>query len=936
MGLWLLLSAAKGYTEGMENKRKTLILIDGNALIHRAYHALPPLSTKSGELVNAVYGFTVTLLSVLEKFGPEYIAASFDLAGPTFRHEKFDGYKGTRVKAPDELYAQIPRVKEVVEAFNIPIYEKAGFEADDVIGTLSRQAVEKSGDVEVVIVTGDRDALQLVNDRVKVFTMRKGVKDTVLYGHAGVVAKYSLEPEQLKDFKGLCGDSSDNIPGVKGIGEKGAIGLLQKYGSLENVYASLEEIRGALKKKLEEGRESAFLSKELGTIDTHVPVELDLARCVAHDFDRNKVAKLFQELGFYSLVKRLPGNHDKERGTGSREQGTGSKEQGRKAKKNKVVVLSEKAEIEEFLSQRKETGEISIVPDVQAGTLFGSSLQGVAICRPELVSGPRSRRSTEIPKQVRDDKLESAYVPYSPETKSDIQTLLEDEKIGKVLYDAKTVGKVLEREGIALRGTEFDVMLAGYLLNAGSDVSLEHLALEEFGTEYAFAFSGKKGVTSEEVAQKAESVLRLKERYVEKMHAVSQEQLPGNTLEKVFRDIEMPLIEVLAKMERYGVRLNTETLRKLSDEMAADLEKIEKDIYMFAGKEFNINSPRQLAQVLFEDLKIPTDGIKKLKTGFSTASPELAKLRGEYPIVQLIEQYRELFKLKTTYLDVLPRLTDERSRLHTTFHQAVTATGRLSSSDPNLQNIPVRNHWGERIRAGFEAEPGRVLVGADYSQIELRVAAHLADDEKMLEAFRNKEDIHRTTASLVHGVKPEDVTDEMRRQAKVLNFGIIYGMGSYGLAQAAGTDQQSAAKFIREYLQKFSGVAKYMEDMKAFARKHGYVETALGRRRYVAEINSPNQQIARAAERMAINMPIQGLEADIVKLAMIAADKLISEKFSDSVRMLLQVHDELIFEVKEGVAETFMPEIKKAMESVYDLKAPLVAEVFQGKNWGEI
>jgi DNA polymerase-1 len=881
----------------MNHKPKTLILIDGNALIHRSYHALPPLSTKKGELVNAVYGFTVTLLSVLEKFKPEYIAASFDLSGPTFRHEKFDGYKGTRVKAPDELYAQIPRVKEVVEAFNIPIYEKAGFEADDVIGTLSRQAVEQNEDVEVVIVTGDRDALQLINDRVKVFTMRKGVKDVVLYDHAGVVAKYGLEPEQLKDFKGLCGDSSDNIPGVKGIGEKGAIGLLQKYGSLENVYASLEEISGALKKKLEEGKESAFLSKELGTIDTHAPVELDFDRCITHDFERNKVAKLFQELGFYSLAKRLPGAENKGQETRSKEQ---------KSKKSKV--LKNPDEIKNFLEECEGAGEVAVMLDVQAGTLFGVSLQGVAVAS---------------------SSDQSAYLAFSPETKQDIQAFLENTNVKKILHDAKLALKTLVQENIALQGVSFDVMLAGYLLNAGGNVTLEHLVAEELGLDQEVR-------SKERGAGDAENILRLKEIYTQKLDEVSKEQEAGKTIKEIFQNIEMPLIAVLAKMEQYGVRLNTGTLQGLSEEMAGHLAHIEKEIYMLAGREFNINSPRQLAQILFEDLHIPTNGVKKLKTGFSTASPELAKLRDEYPIVQLIESYRELFKLKTTYLDVLPRLVDSQSRLHTTFHQAVTATGRLSSSDPNLQNIPVRNQWGERIRSAFEAESGWVLVGADYSQIELRVAAHLAHDEKMLEAFRNKEDIHRTTASLIHNIKPEEVTDEMRRQAKVLNFGIIYGMGSFGLAQAASTDQASAAKFIREYLQKFSGVARYMEEMKAFAREHGYVETALGRRRYVAEINSPNQQIARAAERMAINMPIQGLEADIVKLAMIAADKLIAEQFRDTVRMLLQVHDELIFEVREAEAENFMQQIKPAMESVYTLEAPLVVEVFQGKNWGEI
>lgn len=883
----------------MENKRKILILIDGNALIHRAYHALPPLSTKKGELVNAVYGFATTLLSVLEKFHPEYIAASFDLAGPTFRHEKFADYKGTRVKAPDDLYAQIPRVKELVQAFGIPIYELAGFEADDCIGTLSRQAIEKGEDVEAIIVTGDADALQLVNDRVRVFTMRKGVKDTVLYDEDAVFAKYGLRPEQLKDFKGLRGDASDNIPGVKGIGEKGAVSLLQQYGDLEKVYASLDEIKGVLKEKLEAGRESAFLSKELGTIDVNAPVDLDLNACVTREFDRDRVVALFRELGFFSLVKRLPGT-DTEQSTVSNQQRARDKER----KSEKTVTLRSAEEVSHFVESLGRDIDVSVVLDVQAGTLFGSALQGVALaCGSQYV-----------------------YVSFSPETMPRIKEFFKNDRIRKVVYGAKEMIKILRKEDIDMRGLDFDVMLAGYLLNAGGKVGLDELALSELGEEIA----GYDAVRKARVVAKLASVLS------EKMIEVSREQAKGRTIRNVFADIEMPLVPILERMEERGVRLNGTVLSDLSREMSATLQTLEREIHDFARQTFNINSPKQLAKVLFEDLHIPTDGIKKLKTGFSTASPELAKLRDEYLIVQKIESYRELFKLKTTYLDVLPRLVDSHSRLHTVYHQEVAATGRLSSSDPNLQNIPARNRWSERIRSAFEAEKGSVLVGADYSQIELRVAAHLADDAVMIEAFRNKEDIHRATAALIHGINPENVTDEMRRQAKVFNFGIMYGMGSFGLSQAAGVGQPEAATFIKEYFEKFSGMAKYLEGMKVFARKHGYVETELGRRRYVPEINSLNQQVARAAERMAVNMPIQGLEADIVKLAMIAADKLITEKYHDTAYMLLQVHDELIFEAKEDIAEAFMRDIKEVMEDVYVLKAPLVAEVFQGKNWGEI
>ncbi len=885
----------------MEKQPKILILIDGNALIHRSYHGLPPLTTKSGELVNAVYGFALTLLGVIEKFHPEYIAASFDLKGPTFRHEKFADYKGTRAKAPDDLYSQIPRVKELVQAFNIPIYELAGFEADDIIGTLARQAVEKDEDVEVIIVTGDSDAFQLITDRVKVFTMRKGVKDTVLYDKDAVFAKYGLTPDQLKDYKGLRGDTSDNIPGVKGIGEKGAVNLLQEYHSLEKVYASIEEIKGSLKQKLEDGKESAFLSKELGTIDVHAPVELDFSACVTHEFDREKIANLLKELSFFSLIKRLPGAS-----TINSQQLTDNSEQKTQNKKHKNAhrFLKTAQETEVFLKSCEAAGEATIVLDIQSGTLFGSALQGVCV-----LSGDAC-----------------ATIVFSPETVEQLKAFLENTYIRKCVYGAKDIIKTLHKEGIDAKGIGFDVMIAGYLLNAGGNVSLENLALSELGEDIA----------SGDVAHTAYAIRQLYDIFSRKLSEISQTQQPGKTLETVFHDIEMPLIAVLAAMEERGIRLNGSVLQKLSQELTATLKTLEQDIYGFAGQEFNINSPKQLAKVLFEDLQIPTAGVKKLKTGFSTASPELAKLRDEYVIVQKIESYRELFKLKTTYLDTLPRLVDTHSRVHTDYHQEIAATGRLSSKDPNLQNIPARNHWGTAVRGAFEAETGCVLVGVDYSQIELRVAAHLADDAVMIEAFQNKEDIHRTTAALIAQVKPEEVTDEMRRQAKVLNFGIMYGMGTFGLSVAAGVNQEEASKFIKGYFEKFSGMATYLEGMKTFAREHGYVETEIGRRRYTPEINSTNQQVARGAERMAINMPIQGLEADIVKLAMLAADKLITERFAGDAHMLLQVHDELIFEVKEDIAEAFSATIKETMESVYILKAPLVVDVYTGKNWGEI
>ena len=637
----------------------------------------------------------------------------------------------------------------------------------------------------------------------------------------------------------------------------------------------------------------------LGTINIDAPVDLDLAACVTHEFDRDKIVKLLQELNFFSLIKRLPGAPE-----GSVEHTALVVEKNAVKKAQKYTTIKTSLEADTFFAALPVACECVVVLDIAAGTLFGQALQGIFILT----------------------ESAQAYITFSLETRLQLKQFLEDARVKKCVYSAKEMMKTLHKEGIAITGIDFDIMIAGYLLNAGSKVTLEDLALSENGEDIA----------SYDSAQKAVVMHNLKRAFTKKLQDISAEQSSDQTLLTVFQSIEMPLIPVLAAMEERGIRLNGSVLQALSQELTKTLKTLETEIYDFAGQTFNINSPKQLAKVLFEDLQIPTAGVKKLKTGFSTASPELVKLRDEYVIVQKIESYRELFKLKTTYLDSLPRLVDASSRVHTQYHQEVTATGRLSSSNPNFQNIPARNQWGERIRSAFEAEKGYVLVGADYSQIELRVAAHLANDPVMIEAFRNKEDIHRATAALIYQIKPEEVSDDQRRQAKVLNFGIMYGMGSFGLAAAAGVNQQEASQFIKGYFEKFAGMAAYLEGMKIFAREHGHVETELGRRRYTPEINSSNHMVAKGAERMAINMPIQGLEADIVKLAMIAAQKLIEEQFPETVRMLLQVHDELIFEVREDVAEQFSTAIKQSMESVYTLKAPLIVDVFTGINWGEI
>lgn len=878
----------------MAGKRKLLVLIDGNAIIHRSYHALPPMATKTGESVHAVYGFAMTLFSVIEKFKPDYIAASFDLLGGTFRDELYADYKATRAAAPDDLYAQIPKVKELVQAMNIPIYELPGFEADDCVGTLSRQG-EEAG-VDVVIVTGDTDTLQLVTEQVKVYTLRKGLKDMVLYGIPEVTAKYSFPPERLVDYKGLRGDSSDNIPGVKGIGEKGATDLIAEFGSLEDIYSALDRVKPKVREKLEADREMAFLSKKLGTIDSHAPVNLVLAECTTHDFNRTTIEQFLRSLDFYSLIKRIPGGSEKLSG----EAAVKSKEKTHR----KAKPIDTETEAEKCLARFGDEA-VAVVVNEKEASLFGNAGIGS-------VGIGGATDANEILWNEATEKLLGAF--------------LSDPKRKKIAVDSKALMHTLSTQKIAFTGVTEDILLSAYILHAGRRSDIESLIMEHEGDAWADLSVRDKSVAVRKLALALRADLE----------AMAKEQGGRETVVTLLDRIELPLVPALFSMERSGVLLEPAVFQKLSKEIDASVTSLEKEIYMFAGKEFNLNSPKQLADVLFVDLAIPTDGIKKNKTGYSTASTELEKLRADYPIVKFIEEYRELFKLKTTYVDVLPSLVHSDGRLHTTFRQDIASTGRLSSADPNLQNIPIRTDWGARIRTGFVAAPGKKLVGADYSQIELRIAAHLSGDENMTRAFVDGEDIHRATAALVHGLEPAEVSNSLRREAKALNFGIIYGMGAFGLAQATDMDQKQAAQFIKEYLEKFSGVAKYMNDMKAFAHKNGYVETLLGRRRTLPEIQSTNAALVRGAERMAINMPIQGLAADIMKLAMLAAHDLVQAKYLGSAALLLQIHDELIAEVDEKNAEAFAADLKQAMESVYQLSVPLVVSVEIGNNWGEI
>lgn len=896
---------------------KKLILIDGNAIIHRAYHALPPLTTKSGELVNAVYGFTSTLLSVIEKFQPDYVAASFDLKGPTFRHEKFVEYKANRVKADDELYAQIPRVKDVVRAFNIPIYEQAGFEADDVIGTLAKQAGKMKDNIETIIVTGDMDTLQLIDDTTKVYTMRRGLSDAVIYDTESATERYGgLTPSQLIDYKGLRGDPSDNIPGVKGIGEKTAITLLTEYGSVEGVYENIDKIKGTVRDKLARDKAQALLSKELATIDRDAPVQLNIDAAKIHEFDRATLVKLFGELNFYSLVKRLPHSGEEN----PLEQSVVPKKSSGQGVQDIKYEICDETNFQNVIDDLKNQTQLSIALDVRENVL-----KGIAF------SWKTGR---------------SAYVPFSKKTLSVLKEVLENKSIAKIGYDLKMSYKILAKENIHLASLAYDTMLAAYVLDPGKPVALSTLALTFLGEELETEKKGKQlsildladdGTFAQEVCKRADYIFKLNSPLQKHLDAISDQQTKTgskHTAQEVFTQMEMPLVEILADMELAGITLDTLIFKGISEKLTTRLENLEKAIHDLAGKTFNVNSPSQLAEILFETLKLPIYDIKKGKTGYSTAAAELAKLHGSHKIIEKIEEYRELFKLKTTYLDSLPLLVDEHSRIHTTFNQAVAATGRLSSADPNLQNIPIKTDLGQLLRTAFVAKEGNVLVSADYSQIDLRCVAHVSHDKKMIEAFHRGDDIHRLTAAEVNKVTPSQVTDAMRSKAKALNFGVIYGMGAFGFSQSAGISRDQAQKFIDAYMENFSGVAKYMKETREFARTNGYVETLFGRRRNLPEIKSPNFQVANGAERMAINMPIQGLAADIVKIAMLKVAQ--AFKKEPDVKMLLQIHDEIILEAPREKADAVAQKMKEIMEHAVTLSVPLVVSVNIGDNWGEI
>ena len=901
-------------------KKPLLVLFDGNALIHRAFHALPPLTvSKTGEMVSAVYGFALMLLKVINELKPTHYAIAFDMNAPTFRHKLFHEYKAHRPPTPDELVNQLGRVRELVEAFRIPIFELESYEADDVLGTLSHQASNQ--DIDTVIVTGDADTMQLVSPRVKVLYPKPGrsFSDTMLYDEAAVSQKYSLKPEQITDFKALKGDPSDNIPGVRGIGEKTAVKLLQQFGSMEQIYDHIDEVTPAkLQTILRENEAIARQSKELATIVTQTPITLNLDHCQVGQYDRRRVSELFRELEFASLLPKLPQIETE-----------GIAEVEVKPPQGDYHIVNTTPALDELLNRLSAVKSFAVDLETTSLDPMLAQLVGISL-------SPAPGEAYYIPVghvgwgQIEQLPLEQVIARLKP--------LLEDNTLAKLTHNGKYDTTVLAEYGIDVKNLTFDTMLAAYLLGEKS-LGLKTLAFSKLAIEMTpitdLIGSGAKQISMSqvEIARAADYACADAD-ITGRLSEGLEPELHRHGLWQLFAEVELPLMPVLVHMERNGIALDSELLQQMSHRLGKQLLKLEAEVYNSVGHQFNINSPQQLSTVLFEELRLPPQ--RKTKGSYSTGASVLEELRGTHPVIEFILDYRQLSKIRSTYIDALPSLVNPKTRrVHTSFNQTRTATGRLSSSEPNLQNIPVRGELGKEVRQAFIAPPGSYLLATDYSQIDLRALAHLSQDKSLLDAFRGDEDIHTATAAQVFGVEPSAVTPDMRRVAKTVNFGVIYGMSDYGLEQATGLSREEAAQFIAAYFEKYPGVKKYLESTKEQARKLGYVQTILGRRRSIPEINSSNRQVREAAERMAINMPVQGTSADIIKVAMINLDREIDKRQLES-KMLLQVHDELIFEVPETELEEMRQLVPEIMSTALKLSVPLKVDIKVGKNWGEM
>ena len=918
--------------------RETLLLIDGHALVFRAFFAMPALTNTRGEMTNAAYGFTSMLLKVLGEHRPQYAIAAFDPAGPTFRHEEFAEYKAHRPETPSELIRQMPWCREIVEAMNIPIVEVPGYEADDVIGTLARKA-EDAG-LDVLILTGDLDALQLVTDHVRVYATRRGITDTVVYDLDKVHERYGFEPPLVVDFKALRGDASDNIPGVPGVGDKTAMQLVQEHGPLERILEAVPSMKeGRVKRSLAENVEQAIQSKRMATIVRDLDVPLDLQAAQYLDYDREKVLALFDRLEFRSLVPRLPPSGD----AAAASAGNGLAPP--------VVRADGVVQERVFAEPTPPAASVDIVRDPDVMRDVAEHLRASAGVSVRTVVDEPARHGiiAGVALAAVDDAAHAWYVPVGhqvlegsapDETVALVRELLADASVAKTGYDLKREVLAWHRSGTVVQGLEFDLMLAAYLVNQRTRVpAMPILAADLVGAsceaEDVVLGSGRSArrptdLTVEEAAACYGAQVAL----AGPVRRALERELDRMDVRALHDDMELPLARVLADMELLGIAVDGDALEVLATELEKRIGEIEAEIYDAAGYTFNIASTQQLARFLYDDLGLAAG--RRTKTGRSTDADTLETLRAENPMVELVLEHRQLTKLKGTYVDALPQLVERDGRVHTSYYQAVAATGRLSSADPNLQNVPVRSGIGQRIRAAFVAGAAdHVLVSADYSQIELRVLAHVTEDPGLLDAFQRREDIHTRTASIVYGVPPAQVTRDMRRNAKVVNFGLVYGLSEFGLSRDTGMTREDAAAFIQSYFAHFASVTQWLEQTRQFVRQWGYVQTIFGRRRYIQDVHAANRGIRQAAERMAVNMPIQGAAADIMKFAMIRVDGMLRGEGMES-RLLLSVHDEVLVEAPRPEVDRLVDLLRVAMGGAAQLRVPLDVEVKVGRNWSDM
>ena len=892
------------------------VLIDGNSIMNRAFYGImgsKMLTTKDGKYTNAVYGFLAILFKLIEDTNPKYMAVAFDLKAPTARHKLYEGYKANRKGMPEELAEQMPLIKEILRAMNIDIVEKEGYEADDVLGTLSRYG-EKQG-LHVTILSGDRDTFQLATDNVTIRIPRtKGGKtETDLFDRNKIIETYGLEPKQLIEVKGLQGDSSDNIPGVPGIGEKTALSLIQKYGSIDNLYDKIEkdedDLKGKQREKIKDNKELAELSKTLGTINLEVPIEDTLEQFKVEEWDKEEVLKLFKELNFNRYIERFHLTGEK----------NNSQEETYKIE-FKMIEKSIEEVIDIVKTQKNMTFYLQTDADESPENIIKEKITGMSLYNTQT--------------------QEAYYIKLEQEEIVKLKEILEDAEIKKTSINLTKIYILLKQAGITLDGIENDISIGAYILNpTNNKLDLKNLAMQYLELdieEYIGEEDNQKQMTLFEENnvqndKKASEKYNLYVYVIEKINTIILQKLKETNSFDLYTNIDMPTVEVLSSMQWNGMYVDEQELSAFGEELTSQIEVLTKVIHEMAGEEFNINSTKQLGEILFEKMKLPV--IKKTKNGYSTDVDVLEKLKREDPIIGKILEYRQLMKLNSTYVEGLkPFINPKTKRIHSFFHQTITATGRISSTEPNLQNIPTRFELGKRVRKVFKPEEGKVYIDADYSQIELRVLAHISEDKHMIDAFNHNEDIHKQAASKVFKTPIDEVTKEQRSNAKAVNFGIVYGISDFGLAEQLGISRKKAKQYIDEYLTEYEGIKEFMENIIEKAKEKGYVETLFHRRRYVPELSSKNYMVRQFGNRVAMNTPIQGTAADIMKIAMINVNKELKKRGLEA-KIILQVHDEMMIEAPENEKEEVKDIMKREMESAIQLKIPLVAEISEAKNW---